>query len=168
MDAQRTYGKERCMRMTGYTCLLIIALVLLPAVCLADTASHRKAADALLTVIKAEQDIQQSADRLAENLLRQNPQLAPHNTVVKTFITKHMNWPSLKEDVINLYVQAFTEDELKQLTTFYRSPIGQKAADKMPELVDAGTQLGITRLRANREELDQMIGAEQKKPEKQQ
>ena len=70
--------------------------------------------------------------------------------------------------MINLYVQAFTEDELKQLTTFSRSPVGQKAADKMPQLVEAGTQLGITRLRANREELDQLIGAEQKKPEKHQ
>jgi hypothetical protein len=143
-------------------------LVLPRAVCLADDASHRKAAETLLTVIKTEQNLQESADRLAESLLRQNPQLAPHNTVVKTFITKHMNWPTLKDDMINLYVQAFTEEELQQLATFYRSPIGQKAADKMPELADAGTQLGITRLRANREELDQMIGAEQKKPEKQQ
>jgi hypothetical protein len=156
------------MRMTGYTCLLIIALGLPHTVCLADDASHRKAAETLLMVIKTEQDIQENADRLTENLLRQNPQLAAHNTVVKTFITKHMNWSTLKDDMINLYVQAFTEDELKQLTTFYRSPLGQKAADKMPQLVDAGTQLGITRLRANREELDQMIGAEQKKPEKQQ
>ena len=127
-----------------------------------------KAAETLLTVIKTEQDIQENADRLAENLLKQNPQLAAHNTVVKTFITKHMNWSTLKEDIINLYVQAFTEKELKQLTTFYRSPVGQKAADKMPQLVDAGIQLGITRLRGNRDELDQMIGAEQKKPEKHQ
>jgi len=143
-------------------------LVLPHAVCLADNASHRQAAETFLTVIKIEQDIQESANRLVESLLRQNPQLAPHNAVVKTFITKHMNWPILKEDMINLYVQAFTEDELKQLTKFYRSPIGQKAADKLPQLADAGTQLGITRLRANREELDRMIGAEQKKPEKQQ
>jgi hypothetical protein len=152
----------------GYTCLLVLALVLPHAICLADTASHRQAAETLLTVIKIEQDIQENADRLTENLLRQNPQLAQHNTVVKSFITKHMNWSSLKDDVINLYVQAFIEDELKQLTTFYRTPVGQKAADKMPQLADAGTQLGITRLRANREELDQMIGAEQKKSEKQQ
>ena len=156
------------MRMTGYTCLLMMALVLPHAICLADDASHRQAAETLLAVIKAEQDIQENADRLTENLLRQNPQLAPHNAIVKTFITKHMNWSILKDDVINLYVQAFSEDELKQLTTFYRTPVGQKAADKMPQLADAGVQLGITRLRANREELDQMIGAEQKKPEKQQ
>jgi hypothetical protein len=149
----------------GYTCLLIIALVLPRAVCLADTASHRKAAETLLTVIKAEQDIQESADRVLDNLLKQNPQLAPHNVAVKTFITKHVNWPNLKEDMIALYVQEFTEDELKQLATFYRSPVGQKAADKMPQLANAGAQLGITRLRDNTAELLQIIGTDQKKPE---
>jgi hypothetical protein len=35
----------------------------------------------------------------------------------------------------------------------------------MPELATAGTQIGITRLRENSEELRQIIGAEQKKPE---
>jgi hypothetical protein len=67
--------------------------------------------------------------------------------------------------MIALYVQTFTEDELKQLTTFYRSPIGQKAADKMPELANAGTQLGITRLRENSGELREILGTGQKKPE---
>jgi uncharacterized protein len=62
------------------------------------------------------------------------------------------------------YVQAFTEDELKQLTKFYRSPLGQKAADKMPELVNAGSKLGITRLRENGAELEKIIGADEKKP----
>jgi uncharacterized protein len=153
------------MRMIGYTCLLIIALVLPPAIGLADNASHRQAAETLLTVIKTEQDIQESAERLAENLLRQNPQLAAHNVAIKTFVSKYVNWPSLKEDMIALYVQTFTEDELKQLATFYRSPIGQKAADKMPELANAGTQLGITRLRENSAELREIIGTGQKKPE---
>jgi hypothetical protein len=141
------------------------ALVLPSVLCLADTVSHRQAAETLLTVIKAEQDIQESADQLAENLLKRNPQLESHTAAVKTFITKYMNWPSLKEDVIARYVQEFTEDELKQLATFYRSPIGQKAADKMPQLSDAGTQIGITRLREHNEELQQIIGAEQKKPQ---
>jgi len=139
--------------------------VLPHTVCLADNVSHRQAADTLLTVIKAEQDIQESADRLAENLLRQNPQLAEHNAAIKIFVAKYVNWPSLKEDMIALYVQAFTEDELKQLATFYRSPIGQKAADKMPELANAGTQLGISRLRENSGELREIIGTGQKKPE---
>ena len=153
------------MRMVLYAGLITLALVLPHAVSLADTASHRQVAEGLLTVIKAEQDIQESADRLLENLLKQHTQLAPHHAAVKTFVTKYMHWTSLKEDLITLYVQAFTEDELKQLTTFYQSPLGQKAADEMPQLVNAGTQLGITRLRANSAELQRMIGADPQKPE---
>jgi hypothetical protein len=144
---------------------MIITCILPHAVGLADEVSHRQAAETLLTVIKAEQDIQESADRLLESLLRQNPQLVAHSAAIKLFVTKYVNWPSLKDDMIALYVQAFTEDELKQLTTFYHSPIGQKAADKMPELANAGAQLGITRLRANSAELREIIGTGQKKPE---
>jgi hypothetical protein len=144
---------------------MIITFVVPHAVCLADEASHRQAAETLLTVIKAEQDIQESADHLLATLLKQNPQLAPHNAAIQIFIRKYVNWPSLKDDMITLYVQAFTEDELKQLTTFYHSPIGQKAADKMPDLANAGTQLGVTRLRAHSAELREIIGVGQKKPE---
>jgi hypothetical protein len=144
---------------------MIITFVLPPAVCLADDASHRQAAETLLTVIKAEQDIQENADHLLQTLLKQNPQLAPHNAAIKSFVTKYVNWPSLKDDMIALYIQAFTEDELKQLTTFYHSPIGQKAAEKMPELANAGAQLGVARLRANSAELREILGVGQKKPE---
>ena len=153
------------MRTMVYAGLMTIAFVLPHMVSLADEASHRQAAEGLLTVIEAAQDIQESADHLLENLLKQHIQLVPHKEAVKTFVTKHMNWASLKEDVITLYVEAFTEDELKQLTTFYHSPIGQKAVDKMPQLATAGTQIGLTRLRAHSEELRQIISTEPKKPE---
>jgi uncharacterized protein len=148
------------MRTRVYAGLMTIAFGVLPAMGLADDASHRRAAEALLITIKAAQEIQKSADRLREQLLQQHPQLAPHQAAVQTFITTHMNWPSLKEDLITLYVQAFTEDELQQLTTFYRTPVGQKAADTMPALAHAGTQLGITRLQAHREELQRMLEAD--------
>jgi len=150
------------MRMMGYMYLMIITVVLPHTVGLADTASHRQAAETLLTVMKAEQNLQEDADRLVANLLEQNPQLASHDAAIKTFVTKYVNWASLKEDVIALYVKEFTEDELMQLTTFYRSPIGQKAVDKMPQLANAGTKIGVSRLQKNQEELQQIIGAEQK------
>jgi hypothetical protein len=153
------------MQAMWYACLLSMAVVLPHAVCLADNASHRRAAETLLTVIEAEQDMQKDAELILENLLRQNPEFAPRNAAVKTFVMKYVNWPSLKEDVITLYVQAFTEDELKQLTKFYRTPLGQKVADKMPQLSTAGTQLGITRLREHSAELRQLIGADEKKPQ---
>jgi hypothetical protein len=47
---------------------------------------------------------------------------------------KQLTWESLKTDFIRIYSEVYTEDELKQLADFYKSPIGQKFIDKMPEL----------------------------------
>ena len=153
------------MRMRLYVCLLTIACGLLPAVCWADDASHRKAAEGLLITIEAEKTMQDHAERLLETLLKQNPQLMSQRDAVKTFITKYLHWPSLKEDVITLYAQEFTEAELKQLTAFYRTPVGHKSLAAMPKLAMAGTQLGITRLQAHREELQRMLEADPGKPQ---
>jgi hypothetical protein len=123
------------------------------AVCLADDASHRKAAEELLTVTNAENNLQEIAEQLIDSLLQQNPQLAPHRDVLQTFMTKYLGWESLKEDMITIYAKEFTEDELKELTAFYHTPVGKKAIEKLPQLVHTGAQLGITRIQANRAEL---------------
>lgn len=47
---------------------------------------------------------------------------------------KQMTWDSLKPDFIRMYSEVYTEDELKQLTAFYNSPIGRKFIEKMPVL----------------------------------
>jgi hypothetical protein len=148
-----------------YACLMLIALGALPAVCRADDASHRKAAEGLLVTIEAEKRMQEHAERLLETLIKQNPQLASQRDVVQTFITKYLHWPSLKADMITLYAQEFTEAELKQLTAFYRTPVGHKSLAAMPKLALAGTQLGITRLQANRAELQRMLEADPGKPQ---
>jgi len=53
---------------------------------------------------------------------------------------------------------------LKQLTEFYKTPVGKKASEKMPQLAFVSGQLGLKRAQANEAELRQMIEAEGKKP----
>ena len=52
-----------------------------------------------------------------------------------------LNWDKLKPDFVQAYADVYTEDELKQLTAFYKSPIGQKYIEKMPELQKKTTAL---------------------------
>ena len=61
------------------------------------------------------------------------------------------------------YTQEFTEPELKQLTAFYKTLLGQKAVEKMPKLLFIGGQIGMRRVQANEAEFRQMIEAEGKK-----
>src|SRR5213078_581130 len=104
------------MRMILYACLLTIALVLHPVVALGDAQSHRKAAENLLLVMEVDKSLPKIADQVVENQLQQNPQFAPQREVLQRFLTKYVNWESVKEDTITAYTQEFTEPELKKLT----------------------------------------------------
>jgi hypothetical protein len=42
----------------------------------------------------------------------------------------------LDADVIKIYAQSFTEQELKDLLAFYRSPLGKKLVDQEPKILD--------------------------------
>ncbi len=54
--------------------------------------------------------------------------------------------PSLVDDILNetvpIYARNFSADELKQVTAFYRSPVGAKMLAKMPQLMGEGMQVG--------------------------
>ena len=50
--------------------------------------------------------------------------------------------PDLKKAMVELYEKEFTQDEIKELVVFYRTPLGQKALQKLPALSQAGAKLG--------------------------
>lgn len=57
-----------------------------------------------------------------------------------------VGWSVLKPDLIKLYNSQFSEAELKALLDFYKSPVGKKVLEKMPELSRDSAQLTQDRL----------------------
>ena len=145
------------MRMLLYSCLLMVALGLPPLVALGDEQSHRKAAENLLIVMEVDKSLPQIAAQVLENQLQQNPQLAPQRDVLQRFLTKYLNWASVREDTITAYTHEFTEPELKKLTEFYTTPVGKKANEKMPQLAFIAGQIGLKQAQAHQAELRQML-----------
>ena len=145
------------MRMTLYGCLLTIALVCHASVSRGNEQSHRKAAENLLIVMEVDKSLPKIAEQLVDTQLQQNPQLAPQRDVLQRFLTKYLNWESVKEDTITVYTREFTEPELKKLTEFYKTPVGKKASEKMPQLAFIAGQIGLKKAQENRAELGQMI-----------
>jgi hypothetical protein len=47
------------------------------------------------------------------------------------------------DDFAVLYAERFTAPELKSIADFYRSPTGAKFIQAMPELIQAGAQIGM-------------------------
>jgi hypothetical protein len=147
-----------------YSCLITVALVLSPVVALGDEQSHRKAAENLLIVMEVDKSLPKIAEQVVETQLQQNPQLAPQRDIMQRFLNKYVNWESVKEDTITAYTHEFTEPELKKLTEFYKTPVGKKASEKMPQLAFLAGQLGLKQAQAHQAELRQMMEEQKNKP----
>ena len=152
------------MRMRLYSCLITVAVLCYPYVALGDAQSHRKAAETLLVVMEVDQSLPQITAQVVETKLQQNPKLASQREVLQRFLSKYLNWESVKEDTITAYIQEFTEPELKKLTEFYKTPVGKKANEKMPQLAFISGQIGLKKAQANHAELRQMVEEQQGKP----
>jgi uncharacterized protein len=151
------------MRMILCYCLITVALVLHPFVAVGDEQSHRKAAENLLIVMEVDKSLPKIAEQVVETQLQQNPQLAPQRDILQRFLNKYLNWESVKEDTITAYTQEFTEQELKKLTEFYKTPVGKKASEKMPRLAFLSGQIGLRQAQAHQTELRQMIEEQKNK-----
>lgn len=143
--------------------LFIGALVLVsPAMTRADEASHRKAVESLLGLMQMESLLSQSIDQMLQMQIKQNPAIAPYEQEMKSFLAKYMSWASLKEDMVKIYMAEFTEPELKELTTFYQTPLGKKTVQKMPVLMAKGAEIGQQRVQQHLPELQAAIAEKEK------
>ena len=102
----------------------------------------------------------QTIEQVTEAELRKNPALAPYRNVFLKFMNKHMGYDSTRADLAALYAEAFTPDELRTLAAFYRTPLGRKTVQKLPELIARGGQYGAQRVQDNLTELETMIAEE--------
>lgn len=147
------------------TILLIMNMLFLP-LAVAGGNSHRQAAERLLKVANMENALQQSIEQMLSIQLQQQPTLTPYKEVMLKFFKKHMSFESLKEDIITIYIEEFTEKELNEIIIFYESPVGRKTIEKMPKLMGKGAQLGANRVQQNIGELQKMIEAESERIQK--
>jgi hypothetical protein len=137
-----------------------VAFLVTNGVAQADDKSHKAAAEQLLKVTDAEKLMERSIDVVLDQQLKANPQLAPAKEAMRKFFKKHLSYASIKDDMIKIYTEEFTEDELKKAVEFYSTPVGKKLAAKMPVLLQKGGELGMKRVQENAEELRQMIEEE--------
>jgi hypothetical protein len=80
-------------------------------------------------------------------------------------VYEYMNADVLMEDYVSLYSDVFTEEELKELDSFYKTSIGRKMLRVAPELMTRGAALGERKIQENVVELQKMIEAEAKRLE---
>lgn len=97
--------------------------------------------------------------------IRQNPGLKPFEAVIREFLEKHVSYESVKGELVQLYVDAFTLDELIELRKFYGTDVGKKSVLVMPDLMQKGSEIGARRVRENLAELQASIAQEKERLE---
>ena len=139
----------------GLTLLLLIATG--QTAVLADEASKRQAVEQLFVLTAMQQKIDESVTTVLALQIAQNPELKSHQQAVREFLERNIGWDSLKDDLSNMYMEEFTEQELNEMNTFYSSPTGRKVIERLPVLVQMRNQLASQRLQENIGELQKEI-----------
>ena len=121
--------------------------------------SHKEAAADFLLLSGAEQSAMVAASSMTDVMLQQNPTLAPYQDVILSWAAKTMTWDNMKARMIDLYVEAFTEKELRELSAFYSTPLGTKMLNVAPGLMQQSSQISADLATENQAELEAMIEA---------
>lgn len=149
----------------------LVLVAMLASVCSfsvrADEASHRAAVEELMVQTRTEtmvqnlraqldRDLQQMVDNTVGPAGRDKLNAGQKTAIdkflqnTKALMGESLAWPRLQETMVKIYTQAFTEDEIRQLTAFYSTPIGIKSVEKMPEITAAS-------MRSVRDQMQAMI-----------
>jgi hypothetical protein len=141
--------------------VLFICLSISTQVFAASTA--QKEAEKLLNTVGMDKMFNQSIQQMLNIQMKQNPQLVPYKDVMLKFFNKYMSYSSLKNDIIKIYTDTFTQNELKDINNFYSTQTGKKTIKLMPMLMMKGNQLGVQKVQSHIQELQQMIDEETKR-----
>lgn len=125
---------------------LFLAISMVSTPCFADEASHKKAVIELLEVTNSRKMLDQIVVYM-DSMMRQQfleMDLPPEENATVEQIQKemmdwfseYMAWENMQQLYIEIYIEVFTEEEIKELVAFYKSPLGQKLLAKMPELME--------------------------------
>jgi hypothetical protein len=101
----------------------------------------------------------QSFNTTLDQQIQQMPQLAPYRNVLESFYREQMDWKTLEPEFTKLYLDVFSESELREMIAFYQTPLGQKMQAKMPLLMAKSSELTTRRLQAAMPQLTQKLQA---------
>jgi hypothetical protein len=133
------------------TMVVILVAILSPAV-YADETSKKAIVEELLQIMKVDdQMIKPLFNQMRSAMEKQFIQMGASEDmrpILKRYIDKLLNLmeedlasQKQKEEEISIYVKVFSEEELKGMLEFYKSPVGQSVLSKMPAVMQESMAL---------------------------
>ena len=60
---------------------------------------------------------------------------------ISALMIEEVSWEKMEEPMIDIYLNNYTEEEIQDMLTFYRSSTGRSLVKKMPEVMGESTKL---------------------------
>ena len=146
--------------------LALLGTLLFSSTASASTDSHRQAALEMLSISRVDKMIEPMMENVMSMIQQQmaqvdipedkKPIIQKYNQKIVETLRQEMQWEKMKEDFVALYLNVYTEEEIRELTEFYSSPLGQKMLDKMPELMQASLQISQSMLQQTLPKIQQL------------
>jgi len=121
------------------------------------------AALTLLATMNMKESYEGMIKRITQMQIDAKPELKAIRPLIEEFFTKYMGWEAQRGDIAALYAKNYTTEELKELSKFYQTKLGQKTVQIMPQLAAASAQIGQSRMMKHMPEMQVMIESELKK-----
>jgi uncharacterized protein len=139
--------------------VLTVVAVSRPALAQDTSATHREAVKQLMAVTHLREVTAQSMDAVLKAQMEQMPQLKAYEGIMKDFIREQMSWSILEPELTRIYLEVFTEKELRDIVGIYQTPAGKMMLAKMPVLLAKSNEFTQRRLQAGLPVLMQRLQA---------
>lgn len=146
--------------------IAVLLLAILPA--FAGQEEKRKLAAELLKRMKFERNMEQSFAVARQMQMAQLKSMTLSNfdaaaardvrEKAMNYLQQELSWKNLKEEFVTAYADVFTEDELRGLVEFYKSPAGQSYVEKVPTLMQRSGEITQKRMVEIGPKIRSMVG----------
>lgn len=106
------------------------------------TPSHMAAAREYLEVMRIQQMAETGVQLSLEQQIRTNPEMEQYRAAMMEWARELFASAKAQTAFAELYAEALTEADLRALTAFFRTPLGQRVAEIQPKLAERGAEVG--------------------------
>lgn len=124
--------------------------------------SSKDSVKELLKITKSEQFLGQMSPQInnmmhssIEKLTRgkklttkQELALVNYSQELGKIMQEELTWAKLEPEMIKIYAEEFTQEEVDGMIQFYKTPVGQSTIDKMPIVMQKSMQVGYKQMDA--------------------
>ena len=122
----------------------------------APVSPHEKAARELVKLVSGDEIARMGVEEMIREI-RSDPEAAPYEDVFRAWYQKFFAENDAESEMVKLYMETFSEKELREITAFYKTPAGRKAISALPELMNQAAEAGMRQTEAHTAELYEML-----------